>query len=278
MKSLGLILLIALGGFMVYNQYKIPQQAAIVEAVIETPAPEPFRILLVPGHDTKTGGTQYKGLYERDIAVTVAEKIAAGLSTTTYDVMIARNTEEWNPVLQDYFTKNEDEIIAWKSDLQMKSKERLTSGEKKFVPDMATHSEVDKKTSVQLYGINKWVNENDIDLTLHIHFNGSGDRSHSGFTVFIPESQHVNSTTSRAIAQYIYDELKTSFTPESDLPLLEDQSLIALGASDTLEKPAVLIEYAYIYETMLQKPTEREKTLTEMAARTVAGILAYRNE
>ncbi len=277
MKSLGFILLVALAGFFLYDQNK-PEKIVVVEPTIEIPAPEPFRVLLVPGHDVKTGGTYYKGLYERDVAVTVAEKIAAELSTTSYDVMIARNTEAWHPTLEKYFTDHEDEIIAWKSDLQMKSKERLSSGEKKFVPDMADHSEVDKRTSVQLYGINKWANENDIDLVLHIHFNGSGDRSHTGFTVFIPESQHVNSTTSRAIAQYIYDELKTTFTPESSLPLLEDQSLIALGASDTLEKPAVLIEYAYIYETMLQEPAQREKTLTDMAARTVAGILAYRNE
>ena len=242
----------------------------------------------MPGHDTNTGGAQFRDIYERDIVVDIAEKIADELNTQSgYNVIVARNTQVWNPILQNYFDDNKQSIIDWKDALQATDKTLMATGQEKVVPDMASHSEVDSKSSLELYGINKWADDNDVDLVIHLHFNNTERAdmnepgSLHGFTMFIPDSQRENSTTSRAIAKDIFTELKKDFSPEivNNDPdgLIEDQSLIALGASNTLTKPAMLIEYGYVYEEDLWTPSDREKTLSEMATETVAGIIDYVN-
>jgi N-acetylmuramoyl-L-alanine amidase len=99
--------------------------------------------------------------------------------------------------------------------------------------------------------------------------------------MFIPDKQNADATTSRNIAEDIYNELQKKFIPEAPgnyNSLFEDQSLIALGASGTLDKPAILIEYAYIYEKLIQtKEANRQKVLEQMAEQTVAGIQDYIN-
>lgn len=102
-----------------------------------------------------------------------------------------------------------------------------------------------------------------------------------GFNIFIPDNQRVNAATSRIITESIYNELQKKFTPETPgntyNSLYQDQSLIALGASNTLTKPAILIEYAYVYEKMLQTPASQKQALEQMAQQTVAGIQDYVN-
>ena len=261
-------------------------EATATVATTTLPISKPFTILVVPGHDTDSGGAHFRDIYERDVVVTIANKISDTLNAEAgYKVIVARNTKTWNPILQNYFDSEEQSIIDFKNQHQAADKALMASGQKQFVPDMASHSEVNQKSAIELYGINKWVNENDIDLVIHLHFNDS-ERPNSnapgfynGFTMFIPEKQMANSSTSRAIARDISAEIKKSFAPEAvgNDPdgLIEDQSLIALGASGTLEKPATLIEYGYIYDKDLWTEQDREKTLTEMAARTVAGIEDY---
>ena len=163
----------------------------------------------------------------------------------------------------------------------------MSSGEKKYVPDMATHSTVDKKTAIQLYGINKWSNENNVDLVLHLHFNDSERPNpnlpggYKGFTIFVPEKQMINSSTSIAIAESIYEELKDILTPEvvgnQEKSIIEDQSLIALGASGTLDKPSLLIEYGYIYEKPFRTKEGRDVIIRQIAEQTVRGIKKYVN-
>ncbi len=148
------------------------------------------------------------------------------------------------------------------------------------VPDGAAHTVVDKKTSIQLYGINKWANENDVDLLIHIHFNDSGRPNmnvpgqHQGFSLYIPEFQLPNAKTSAAIGQYVFRELKKNVKPEIPNPS-ENQSLIALGASGTLTKPSMLIEYAYMYEKPLRNRETRGEFLTALARSTVQGLREY---
>ena len=261
--------------------------ASISTATITPPkTSRPFTILVVPGHDTNTGGAQYRDVYERDIVVTVAQKIAALLATSSnYKIIVARDTQTWNPILQNYFDENKQNIIDFKDEHQVAAAAALSSGQEKYVPDEASHSIVNATSSLELYGINKWADENPVDLILHLHFNNSErpnmnePGSYHGFTMFIPDKQRVNATTSRAIGQDIYAELKKFFTPEivgnNGTSLIEDQSLIALGGSETLTKPAILIEYGYVYDKNLQDPTDRDKTLSQMAVQTVAGIQDY---
>lgn len=265
--------------------------SSLIPVTVNTPTPtifKPFTILLVPGHDTDTGGASFKNIYERNLVVDVADNISTLLrQDPKYNVIVARNKQVWNPIFVNYFINNQQAILDFKNQHQASSKLLMASGQKKVIPDMAIHSTVDQKTAIELYGINKWADENNVDLIIHLHFNSSLRKNmnlpgtYHGFDMFIPENQRVNSATSRVIAENIYKELQKKFNPESTNSnhnsLFEDQSLIALGASDTLTKPAILIEYGYIYEKMLQNTTTQKQALEQMAEQTVSGIQDYLN-
>ena len=248
-------------------------------------APKQFTILIVPGHDTKTGGAHFENIYERDLVVDVAKNISALLDQDSkYKIIVARDTEIWNPIFADYFTNEQQAIVDFKNEHQAAYRLLVASGAQKVVPDMGEHTLASKKTAIELYGINKWADENSVDLIIHLHFNNSKRKnvslpgSHSGFDMFIPEKQSINATASRIIGENIYKELEKKFHPEAPgyyNSLFEDQSLIALGAFKTLTKPAVLIEYGYIYDKTLQIDAIRKQTLEQMAEQTVAGIRDY---
>jgi len=274
------------------NIFKNKTEVSVVSPSLPpvvAPTPEkPFTILIVPGHDPKTGGASFKNIYERDLAVDVADNISALLSVDPkYKIIVARDKQNWNPILEDYFTNNEQAIIDFKNEKQQAYKNLVATGEQKVVPDAGEHTLATKNTAIELYGVNKWANENNVDLVIHLHFNNSTRRNvklpgpRSGFDMYIPEKQSVNAPISRTIAEDIYNELKKKFTPEAPgyyNSLFEDQSLIAVGASNTLTKPALLVEYGYIYEKILQNgATNRKNALEQMAEYTVAGIQDYVN-
>jgi N-acetylmuramoyl-L-alanine amidase len=260
------------------------ETASISTAVAPVPVPAPvkdFNVLIIPGHDVKDGGANYGNIYERDLVATIASKMADILNAQGgYSIIVARDANNWNPILAKYFQDERQEIIDWKNKCQADSNALLSSGQKKYVPDMAFHSEVTPDMSVKLYGMNKWSNENNIDLVLNLHFNDeqrpnmSAPGDLKGFDIFIPESQMKNSAASRVAGQAVFDELKKIEAPEIN-DLLEDQSLIALGASGTLNAPSMLIEYSYIYEKMLRTDSDREAALNQMAQQTALGVENY---
>lgn len=254
---------------------------------VSTVADKQYTILVVPGHNANYGGAKFNNIYERDLAVDIAENISSFFSqNSNYKVIIARDKQAWSPVFADYFVNEKQSILDFKNEKQAAYKLLVTSGQQKVVPDAGPHTKASDTTAIELYGINKWVNENNIDLVIHIHFNNSTRRNvklpgpRSGFDMYIPEKQSVNALVSRNIAENIYKELQKKFTPEAPgyfNSLFEDQSLIALGASNTLIKPAILIEYAYIYEKLLQNDSTRKQVIEQMALQTVAGIEDYVN-
>jgi N-acetylmuramoyl-L-alanine amidase len=262
-------------------EHDAPRSMEDERAPTPSPTQAPFRILVVPGHDTADGGGWFLGVYERDVAVDVAQDIASLVSTSAdVSVMLARDKTSWNPLLADYFSLHEADIMAFKDAHRQAEQALIAAGEKKVVPDIAYHKEVDHKTAVELYGINKWVNENAVDLVVHIHFNDSGRSNYNlpgpyhGFSLYVPESQLPNASLSWAIAKPVFAELKRILTPEVG-SIVGDQSLIAVGASGTLTKPAMLIEYGYIYEKPLRDAASRAVAVAQMARFTVAGIRDY---
>ncbi|MCX6721364.1 MAG: N-acetylmuramoyl-L-alanine amidase [Candidatus Staskawiczbacteria bacterium] len=251
----------------------ITQPAAVSAMAENAPAVKTFNILLIPGHEPKDGGGNYKNVYERDLAVDIADKISEILTQDPkYKVIIARDKNDWNPTLKDYFENEKQNIIDWKTQCQKDNDALMLSGKIKPVPDMAFHSDATPEMSVRLYGMNKWANENGIDLVLNLHFNDSIRPNMNlpglfkGFDIFVPESQLKNSVASHLAANEISNELKKVEPPEVN-HLLEDQTLIALGASGTLNAPSMLIEYAYIYEKQLP--------VLQMAQQTALGIENY---
>jgi N-acetylmuramoyl-L-alanine amidase len=270
------------------NTVEKQAESGIVQPAVAIPsATNPLTILLVPGHNTDTGGASFKGVYERDLVVEVADDISALLGgDPKYKIIVARDKQVWNPIFADYFINNKQAILDFKNERQATYKLLVASGEEKIVPDMGEHTVVGPTATIELYGINKWANESDVDLIIHLHFNNSTRKNvklpgpRHGFVMYIPQKQNVNAATSREVAQYIYNELKKKLSPEAPgyyNSLFEDQSLIALGASNTLTKPSMLIEYEYIYDKVLQDKTSRDKALEQMAEQTVAGIQDYVN-
>ncbi|MCX6716623.1 MAG: N-acetylmuramoyl-L-alanine amidase [Candidatus Taylorbacteria bacterium] len=275
-----------IGGNDLTNETVLDTSSSELTVPEATSTLKTFNVLIVLGHDSLTGGAHFKDIYERDLVSDISEKISVDLNSRVgYKAVVSRDKKEWNPLFTEYFKNEEQNILDFKNLHQAEEKKKLSSGSKKFVLDMANHTNVDKATAVKLYGINKWANDNEIDLVIHLHFNDSerpnenSPGEYKGFTIFIPESQAINATSSRMVAEFIYAELGKILTPEvvgnQKTSIIEDQSLIALGASGTLTKPSLLIEYAYIYEKMLRTDEERAKSIDEMAKRTTQGIINY---
>lgn len=255
------------------NNKALIQTAGVSVPEIVTPVVKTFNILLIPGHNPKDGGGNYRDIYERDLVFNIAQEISNILSKNeNYKIVIARDSKDWNPELKNYFEKEKQNIIDWKTQRQKETDALMSSGEIKKVPDMAFHADATPETSVRLYGTNKWANENEIDLILNLHFNDSIrpnmnlPGTFKGFTIFVPEGQLKNSVQSHLAAKEIFNEIEKVEPPQINY-LLEDQTLIALGASNTLNEPSMLIEYAYIYEKQIP--------ILEMAKATAKGIENY---
>jgi N-acetylmuramoyl-L-alanine amidase len=135
-----------------------------------------------------------------------------------------------------------------------------------------------------LYGFNKWANENKMDAVIHVHFNDYQRKNkwtvgtRTGFAIYMPEVQMVNSHESVLLAANIFEELKKKYDTSNykrELKgLVPDQTLIALGANGTLSENvrSVLIEYGYIYEKKFRNYTTRHQAYADMANLTATGI------
>lgn len=241
------------------------------------------KILLVAGHEPHFGGAEYRGIKERDLTVDIAQEIERLLSNKKeYEVVVSRDKEKWNPELEKFFTNEWDEIIPWKESYQREMIRLFNNGTVKQVTDGVPHNDAPPDVARRLYGINKWVNENNFDIVIHIHINDNPRKNtslpgaYSGYAIYIPEGQYSNAEATKAFAQKIDDQLALSFTksnlPKENTGLVEDQELVAIGRHNTVDAVSLLIEYAYIYEPWIQDPDMRNKNIKEMARETVLGI------
>lgn len=240
------------------------------------------RILLVPGHEPTVGGTTFQGLWERDVVVVLAEELKRLLeSDPHYTVTIARNASEWNPELKSYFERHRDDIVDFRED-HLEEMGRLVQRGLLTQVTGVSHNSAPKDVALRLYGVNAWANEQEVDIVLHLHINDHERRStkvegkYSGFSIYVPERQYSNSTSSRAIADALLVRLSTVMA-QSDMPLekagvVEDQELIAIGRYNTVDAPSMLIEYGYIYEGQYHDETIRDLLLREYAYQTHLGI------
>jgi len=145
------------------------------------------------------------------------------------------------------------------------------------------HNIVSEDIALNLYGINKWSNEKEIDLIIHIHFNdyprGDVTRAgkYDGFSIYIPSKTMTSYFESKTLAQKIKYSLSEYFD-YSNLPVekdivIENSDLIAVGSNNTLENSAsVLIEYGYIYESIFYDKEKRKENLDKAAYQTYVSI------
>ena len=244
------------------------------------------RILLVPGHEPTYRGAEYGALKEREMTVELANDLAQFLSVNPkYEVMVTRDTNSWNPTLEAYFKHSWDQIISWQKDHRQ---EALRSVLKTPQPTPKVyHNSAPDDVAYRLYGITKWSNENAIDIALHIHFNDYPGHpwkvpgEYTGFSIYTPEAQYANSTTTRALAETVFRRLQ-KYNPVSDFPgesdgIVAERELIAVGANNTADAASMLIEYGYLYEQQFTDSHARELALKDLAFQTYLGLEDFFN-
>ena len=242
-----------------------------------------LRILVVPGHEPNYGGAEYKNLKERDLNVELAGYLEGFLKENyRYDVVLSRDGNNWNPKLAQYFDENSGRIEAFKNENQDNMLYLINNGSLVKIDNNIKHNSAPQEVALRLFGINMWANENNISIIVHIHFNDYPRKNvsipgqYSGFSIYVPEKQYSNSTTTRIIAGTVYKRLAkyspVSNMPKEDIGVVEEQDLIAIGSYNTLDAPSLLIEYDYIYESQFADPKTRGPVLKDLAFQTYLGI------
>jgi N-acetylmuramoyl-L-alanine amidase len=240
-------------------------------------------ILIVPGHQPTEGGTAFHSVYERELVVAIADRLAEFLSQNPrLQVLVARTGEVWHPVLDDYFKSRASAIQTFIRAQIKEMMRQLSRGRIVPQPEQVAHNSASTAAALQLYGLNRFANDYRYDIALHIHLNDYGGRpagevgAYDGFTIYIPDHQYSNSEASRAVAEAIASRLNafhaTSTLPIENKGIVEDQDLIAIGSNNTAKNAALLIEYGYIYEPQIQNPITRETALADYAYQTYLGL------
>lgn len=242
-----------------------------------------IRVLIVPGHEPGFGGAEYGKIKERDMTVELANDLAEFLrANKRYQVYITRDSSSWNAELSSYFNNKWQDIQAWQKAHKDEVAELIRIGSFKPTTPEVFHNKAPEDVATRLNGINKWADDNDIDIVIHIHINDYRRRNldspgkYSGLAIYVPERQYYNSITTKVIADTVLKRLQ-KYNAVSNLPgeqggIVEDQDLIAIGSNNSVNAASMLIEYGYIYESQFSNPEIRSVALKDMAFQTYIGI------
>jgi len=243
-----------------------------------------IKLLIVPGHEPNAGGASYGKINERDLNLQLSEILKNDLSkNTNIEVTLARDENGWNSDLKNYIETSSTTIMSWVADMKNKMLAKVNTGKIELINPNMKHNNATDEAVLYLYGTNKWIDENNIDLVLHVHFNNNpkykGKPNYSGYCIYVPDSQYGNASSSRIFANYLNDEIskieKKSNMPQEKETIIPDQQLIAIGNYDTLKIPSAVVEYAYIYEPMMTSSSTRNNFINKAASSTAAAIEKY---
>lgn len=254
----------------------------------ETFSNKKIKILIVAGHEPDAGGAdEFKAIKERDLNLQLSNLIRSELSTNpNIEVITARDNDGWNKELEAYVKTNETKIMNWVSESKQKMLARVDAGEIEIIDPNLKHNAAASNAVLFLYGTNKWIEEKNIDVVLHVHFNNNpkykGKPNYQGYAMYVPEKQFTNASSSKIFANYLNEEIskiqKKSNMPQEKETVIESQELIAVGSYGTLKIPSVVIEYAYIYEPMMLASSSRNNFIKTAASSTVYAIEKYLSE
>lgn len=244
---------------------------------------EKIRVLLVPGHDEDSVGTAFGKLREVDLNRELVSLLADEFAKDErFEVLNAHDGKKYSSFLQEYFDSYDKEISVWRRSHISEFRKKLATGAVEKINN-PSHGGAKPFVAQRLYGINKWVGENDIDLVVHVHFNDYGSRKKgkagqfTGFAVYVPDLQFKNGEETFKIGEGIYQALSqvqfgSNQSQEGKYAgPIPDQDLIALGAFDTLRTPSLLVEYGYIYEPVIHT-SARTELLRGFASATYKGV------
>lgn len=249
---------------------------------------EKLKVLIVPGHEPDFGGTEFLDIKERDLNADLGLYLAQYLvEDGRYDVVMTRGKDGWNPNFESYFTANTEGIKSFVSSQKEEMAKLVGEGRIKAINGLP-HNDAPTDVALRLYGINKWANENNVDIVIHIHFNDSSPRKanlpgeYNGFAIYTPEGQYSNAEASNDIAKSVFAKLSKMFPVSNlegeDTGIVEDQELIAIGSANTVDAASLLIEYGYIYEPQFRAISVRDIILKELAFQTYIGVADFFGE
>jgi len=242
-------------------------------------------VLIVPGHEPDFGGAEYRDIKERNITVKIGEDMQGFFNSPAadnrYSVNITRDSQDWDPIFKSYFAAQWPTIADWVKQHEQVMTSYIANGLVSRVTNVY-HNDAPTDVALRLYAINKWIDENNVDIAIHIHINDNPGHpagepgKYSGFVIYMPEKQYSNAPAARAVADSVFKRLSRYF-PVSDLPEesageVEDQDLIAVGSNNTSEAASMLIEYGYIYEPMFATPAMQDIVSKELAYQTYLGV------
>jgi N-acetylmuramoyl-L-alanine amidase len=242
-------------------------------------------ILVVPGHDEQYWGTEFNDIHEADVTVAIGQFLYNYLKADPrLNVIISRTQMGYNPIFTNYFETHRQDILDFIASSSASFKQQIVAGTKQQ-NEIVPHATAKPEVALRLYGINKWANENNIDLIIHIHVNDEGSRQYGqvgeykGFSMYIPDKEYSNASTSAVFGKAIFNELIKKY-PASNYPpeaagLIPDQELIAIGAANTLKPAATLIEYGYIYEPQFLNVDTQDTFTKAYAYQTYAGVESF---
>jgi N-acetylmuramoyl-L-alanine amidase len=219
------------------------------------------KILIIPGHDNDYSGTEFKNIKEADLNLKLGKALAPLLlQDKKLEVILARDpaTGDYNDELTTYMSQEKSSINYFIRLKRQQMANFLSRGQvKKNVT--IDHNSAVSDVAFRLYALNKWSNENKIDIMVHLHLNDDPARNlktglpgrYNGFVIFVPERQYGNAAASRDLATVLASKLNqysaTSTNPFEKEGIVEAQELIALGSNGSQNGASVLIESAYIY-------------------------------
>lgn len=242
-----------------------------------------IRVLIVPGHDNDAWGTEFRGVREADITALVGEELSRLLSADRhYEPILVRTRDGYAKEFLDYFASEQVAVRAFVTNRRQIMKDLMKGGMVHKTEGGVVHNVALSDVATKLYSINKWANENKVDIVLHLHFNDHPGRAYhksgryEGFSMYVPDTQFSNAKASKVIGEALLDQF-SKFHTVSNLPVenggvVEDQELIAIGAFNTLDPASVLIEYGYIYEQRFIDKEIRTLFLKELAFQTHQGL------
>lgn len=252
-----------------------------------------IKILLVPGHDFEYPGAIFKKTKESELTLSTAHYLQELLETVPqFEVYVTRekilentpvgDVNDYTKIFQDYFVANKDAVLDYKNIYKEKTEKIET--QKQIEPvNHVEHNDAPSEVAYRLYAINKWIEDNKIDIVIHIHFNDYPGRpknwgKYNGFSIYVPDEHLRNGIVSQDFAKFIGNSLDQKFDysnhPVEKLGIISGSDLIATGAYNTIQAAAILVEYGYVYEPDFQK----EETFKKMAEQTFAGIMNYFEE
>ncbi len=243
---------------------------------------EKVRVLIVPGHDDEAWGTEFHGVREADMTALLGEELTRLLSADPlYQPILIRARTGYAKGFQEYLEQERNNVQAFIADKKTIMRDLVRAG-RVHTSTGVTHNVAPTKVAEKLYAVNKWANEHQVDIVLHLHFNDYPGRRnerpgrYNGFSLYVSDPLFSNARASHSLAESLFKQF-SRFYSESNLPMenggiVEDQELIALGAYNTVDPASVLIEYGYIYEQKFLDDDVREVMMKELAFQTYQGL------